>query len=191
MLKTLEHYLQQASRNGHTKSGIVLGIRMALLGLKELGIQDPRQHRHELVVVVETDRCLPDAVELVTGCRLGNRTLKFKDMGKLAATFVDLRTDRAARLCANESVNRSAFGMLAEMQKEEALAKCYMTLPDAELFTIQFVRATISEEDRPGYSAPRVVCAECGESIAFSKEIAAGGRKICRSCAGDRYFELL
>ncbi|MGD0693816.1 MAG: FmdE family protein [Terriglobia bacterium] len=36
-------------------------------------------------MVVETDRCEPVVVELVIGCRLGNRTLIFKGWGKTPA----------------------------------------------------------------------------------------------------------
>ena len=59
--------------------GQVLGVRMAMLGLKVLGIDDPAKHRKSLMTFVEIDRCATDAVALVTGCRLGKRTLKFFD----------------------------------------------------------------------------------------------------------------
>ena len=108
-MDTLHDLLGQAAKNGEVRSGIVLGIRMAMAGLHELNIVDPRAVRRSLVTFVETDRCLPNPVDLVTGCRLGNRTLKFKDFGKMAATFVDLNTMRAVRLAARESANQRAL----------------------------------------------------------------------------------
>ena len=85
-MKGLEDYIQAASKDGKPpRPGIILGIRMSLLGLKRLEIGDPDEHKRRLIVIVETDRCLPDAVLLVTGCRLSNRTLKLRDMGKMAA----------------------------------------------------------------------------------------------------------
>jgi len=79
--------------HGHLCAGQVLGVRMALLGLAKLGIEDPRgnkEDRKRLVTFVEIDRCATDAIAVVTGCRLGKRALKFRDWGKMAATFVDL-----------------------------------------------------------------------------------------------------
>ncbi|MBI3933433.1 MAG: TraR/DksA C4-type zinc finger protein [Acidobacteria bacterium] len=190
-MKTFEEYLRLASEDGPPRSGIILGIRMALAGLKELGVEDPDRFKPDLVVVLETDRCLPDAVELVTGCRLGNRRLKLKDMGKMAATLIDVITHRAIRVAARENANQRALEMFPELEKEQALEKAYGILPDEELFSRKFVRVQIAQEDLPGYQSARVPCAMCGESIAFGREIIEQGRALCRSCAGQGYFESL
>src|SRR5512146_49325 len=103
-MKGLEDYIQAASKGGKPpRPGIILGIRMCLLGLKRLGFGEPSEHKRRLVVIAETDRCLPDAVQLVTGCRLANRALKLRDMGKMAATFVNLEKGQAIRIAARES----------------------------------------------------------------------------------------
>jgi len=188
-MKSLEEYIEKASKNGHIRSGMVLGIRLALLGLEEIGIEDPRQHHRSLVVIVETDRCLPDAIELVTGCRLGNRTLKFKDLGKMAATFLDLGADHAVRVSTREAANQLAQEMFPDLDKDEALGRAYGALSNTELFTSQSVHVKLNPEDIPGYWAPRVICAECGEGVAFDRELVEDGRTLCRSCAGQRYFE--
>ena len=188
-MKSLEEYVMQAAKDGRTRSGIVLGIRMALLGLKELGVEDPRRAPRSLMTFVEIDRCLPDAVQLVTGCRLGNRTLKFKDLGKMAATFVDLKTNRAIRIAAKERANQQALDMSDDLDKEEALQRAYRLLPDEELFARQWVQVKLRPEELPGYRAPRVVCAECGEGINFGRETVRDHRTLCPACAGERYFE--
>ena len=78
-----------------------LGLRMALYGLKLLELDDPLgRHRKRLVTFIEIDRCATDAIPVVTGCRLGKRALKFRDFGKVAATFCDLEADRAVRVVA-------------------------------------------------------------------------------------------
>ena len=103
-MKTLDEYLQEAERaHGHLCAGQVLGVRMAMLGLSRLGIDDPVRERKRLITFVEIDRCATDAVAVVTGCRLGKRALKFRDWGKVAATFVDLKENKAIRLVARES----------------------------------------------------------------------------------------
>src|SRR5512141_1541908 len=103
-MKTLDEYLRDAERaHGHLCAGQVLGVRMAMLGLKMLGIEDPQgKDRKRLVTFVEIDRCATDAVAVVTGCRLGKRALKFRDWGKVAATFVDQATGRAIRIAGKE-----------------------------------------------------------------------------------------
>jgi len=187
-MKTLADYLRETDKEGRPRSGIILGIRIVLRAMKELGIDDPAEVHRELIAFVETDRCLPDAVELVTGCRLGNRTLKFRDLGKMAATFLDLRTDRAIRLAASEAASRRALATFTGIEKEEALTRAYREWPDKELFSWQPVKVDLGTEERPGYRAPRVVCAKCGEGISFNREVVRDGRPLCRSCAGERYY---
>jgi formylmethanofuran dehydrogenase subunit E len=189
---TLEEYIERANvAHGHTCAGQILGIRLSLLGLKELGIDDPIKERKRLITIVEIDRCATDAVQLVTGCRLGKRALKFKDFGKVAATFVDLKTGRAIRIVAREESKQKARELFPELDKEEGQRRAYRQLPDDDLFTRQWVRVALPEEDMPGYRAPRVVCAQCGEGINFKREVQRDGRLLCRACAGERYYEPL
>src|SRR6266513_928113 len=104
-MKSLDEYLSDAEQaHGHLCAGQVLGVRMAMLGLQKLGIDDPHgRDRKRLVTFVEIDRCATDAIGVVTGCRLGKRALKFRDWGKMAATFIDVERDRAVRIAAKES----------------------------------------------------------------------------------------
>jgi len=112
-MKSLDEYLQDAERaHGHLCAGQVLGVRMAMFGLAQLGIEDPQgKDRKRLVTFVEIDRCATDAVAVVTGCRLGKRALKFRDWGKVAATFVDVVSGKAVRIAAKESSKELARSM--------------------------------------------------------------------------------
>jgi formylmethanofuran dehydrogenase subunit E len=191
-VKSLPEYLEQAAHtHGHLCAGQVLGVRLAMLGLRELGIEDPIAERKRIVTYVEIDRCVTDAVALVANCRLGKRALKFRDWGKVAATFVDLKTGRAVRIAARESSKQAASEMFPELEKDAGQQKAYAQLSDDVLFDKKWVKVAVKPEDLPGFKAPRVVCAECGEGINFKREVAKDGRTICRSCAGERYFELL
>jgi formylmethanofuran dehydrogenase subunit E len=134
-MKTLEQYLVDAAQaHGHLCAGQVLGVRLAMLGLRELGIEDPERERKRLVTYVEIDRCFTDAVALVAGCRLGKRALKFFDWGKVAATFVDLQTGRAVRIVAREESKKRASEMFPELDKEAGQQQAYRVLPDDVLF---------------------------------------------------------
>ena len=191
-LKTFSEYERLAeAAHGHMCAGQILGLRMAVYGVKLLGIDDPEgADRKRLVTYIEIDRCATDAIPVVTGCRLGKRALKFRDFGKVAATFCDLRDSRAVRLVARESSKHRARELHPEIaDKNQQQMRAYRELSDEELFDRQWVRVRIGPEDLPGYKAPRVVCAECGEGVNFKREVVRGGRVLCRGCAGERYYE--
>ena len=101
-MKTFDEYVGLAEvAHGHICAGQILGIRMAICGLQQLGLEDPTgKDRKRLITYVEIDRCATDAIGVVTGCRLGKRALKFRDFGKMAATFCDLQTGRSVRVAA-------------------------------------------------------------------------------------------
>lgn len=188
-MKTLEEYLDDAAQaHGHICAGQVLGVRLAMMGLRELGIEDPVRDRKRLVTYVEIDRCMTDAVALVAGCRLGKRALKFLDWGKVAATFLDLSTGRAVRIVVREDSKRLANEMFPALEKEQSQRKAYRVLRDDELFEKQWVSVEIRPEDLPGFKGLRVVCEKCDEGINFKREIVTDGRTLCRACAGASYY---
>jgi formylmethanofuran dehydrogenase subunit E len=188
-MKTLAEYLELATvAHGHLCAGQVLGVRLAMLGLEELGIDDPVRERKRIVTYVEIDRCVTDAVALVANCRLGKRALKFRDWGKVAATFVDLQTGRAVRIAARETSKQAAREMFPELPKEAGQQKAYAALSVEVLFDKQWVKVEVPPEDLPGFKGPRVVCAECGEGINFKREVVLDQRTVCRSCAGEKYY---
>jgi formylmethanofuran dehydrogenase subunit E len=194
ILKSLEELLRDAEvAHGHLCAGQVLGVRLALLGLELLGIDDPRgKDRKRLITFVEIDRCATDAVAVVTGCRLGKRALKFRDWGKVAATFVDLASGRAVRVSAKESSKALARQMHPEIEsKNQQQMLAYREMSDDELFNVQWVNVPLPPEELPGYKGERIVCEQCGEGVNFQREVRRQGRILCRACAGERYYEEL
>jgi formylmethanofuran dehydrogenase subunit E len=196
---SLDEYLREAEiAHGHLCAGQVLGVRLAMLGLEKLGIDDPRgKDRKRLVTFVEIDRCATDAIAVVTGCRLGKRALKFRDWGKMAATFVDLgikdaSTGKAIRIAARESSKALARSMHPEIEsKNQQQMLAYREMAEDDLFTKQWVKVELPAEELPGYKSERIVCAECGEGINFRREVLRDGRMLCRACSGERYYEVL
>jgi formylmethanofuran dehydrogenase subunit E len=193
-MKGLDEYIRLAEQaHGHLCAGQILGVRMAIEGLESLGIEDPTgADRKRLVTFIEIDRCATDAIAVVTGCRLGKRALKFRDFGKMAATFCDLRDDRAIRIVARESSKDRARELYPHIEKKnEQQMLAYREMPANELFQTAWVRVKLGPEEMPGYKAGRIVCDECGEGINFSREVSQDGHTLCKSCAGDRYYEVL
>lgn len=191
-MKSLDALLRDAEQaHGHLCAGQVLGVRLALAGLDKLGLDDPRgKHRKRLVTFVEIDRCATDAISLVTGCRLGKRALKFRDWGKMAATFVDVETGRAVRIAARESSKALARSLHPEItDKNPQQMAAYREMPEADLFDVQWVKVELPPEEFPGYKGERVMCERCGEGINFNREVRREGKVLCRGCAGECYYE--
>jgi formylmethanofuran dehydrogenase subunit E len=191
-MKSFDQYLHDAEiAHGHLCAGQVLGVRLAMLGLQKLGIEDPSgKDRKRLVTFVEIDRCATDAVAVVTGCRLGKRALKFRDWGKVAATFVDISAGKGIRIAAKESSKALARAMhpeIADKNQQQMLA--YREISDDDLFAFQWVKVELPPEEFPGYKGERVVCESCSEGINFRREVRNNGKVLCRACAGESYYE--
>lgn len=195
MLPPLDELLRECEvLHGHICPGQVLGARMALVGCELIGVGDPRgADRKKLIVWVEVDRCMTDALSAVTGVRLGRRTLKFLDYGKVAATFLNTDTGEAVRVAALDSSRALADTRYASLQsKKERQMLAYREASVAELFKIEAVSVDFRETDAPGRPRTRVTCERCLEGINDGREITGrGGELLCRPCAGGAYYELI
>lgn len=186
-MESLDELLRQAeAAHKHLCAGQILGVRMALLGLSRLGFEGRPQgpDRKRLVTYVEIDRCATDAIALVTGCRLGKRALKFRDWGKMAASFVDLASGRAIRIVALEDAREVASQLYPHLEtKNRQQMQAYRELPDSKLFREQWVHVVIDPADLPGRSGERIVCPRCGEGVNFGRVDLVNGEQLCLSCA--------
>jgi formylmethanofuran dehydrogenase subunit E len=189
--------------HGHLCAGQILGVRMAMLALRRLGIEDPRSKtspdRKRLVTVVEIDRCATDAIGVVTGCRVGKRALKLRDWGKMAATFVDLTAPlgndayKGLRIVALESSKARAKELYPTLEKNAQQMHAYRELPDDELFSEQWVSVPLPPSEFPGYKGERLACSRCGEGINFDRFVERNGERLCLACAepSQRYYQPL
>jgi formylmethanofuran dehydrogenase subunit E len=183
---------QYALTHGKLCPGVLLALRLAVLGCALVGIEDPRGvDRNKLVVWIEIDRWLADAVEVVTGARLGKRTLKFLDYGKLAATFFNIETGKTLRIVALESSRRLADLRYPEIEdKYERQMRTYREAAEEELFGVTEVEVQVSEKDLPGRLRSRVTCQRCGEGVNDGHEISIPDRiTLCRPCVYGTYYE--
>jgi formylmethanofuran dehydrogenase subunit E len=176
--------------HGHLCAGQVLGVRMSMLGLQEIGISDPKgADRKSLIVFVEMDRCATDAVQSVTGCSLGHRTMKYMDYGKMAATYMNLKTGKAMRIVAREDSRDKAKGYFPEIENKYAgQLEAYKVMSDEELFDVMEVAVKLRPEDMPGRPMRRVRCGSCGEHVQDMREICQDGKILCRPCAEGGYY---
>ena len=181
-MNTFQQDLQEAIvYHGHLCAGQIIGIRMARLGLKTLGINDPKNFR-DLVVYVECDRCLTDAIGTATGCKLGRRNLKWMDYGKSAATFLNIQTGEAVRISS----------ITYHLPPEGAdLVEFFDAIPDEKLFSVTRVKVNYRPEDLPGKPLDSVVCPKCGEGVMDGRQVIRDGIHMCKSCADGAYYKIL
>ena len=178
-----------AMHRGCICPGQILGVRMAMLGCRLLGIDEPNKDKR-LIVYVEIDRCMADAIAAVTGCRLGKRTLKHMDYGKCACTFVDTLKGRAIRIRARDDArDRVWHYVVTDLSKSDVQCEAYKVMPDDELCVVQEVVVNIPSHDRPGRPVSRVVCTLCGEGINDRREVRLKGQVLCRACAQGAYYQ--
>jgi formylmethanofuran dehydrogenase subunit E len=217
-MQTFDALLHEAEvAHGHLCSGQILGVRLAMLGCERLGIDDPKglvipKDRKRLVTFIEIDRCATDAIAVVTGCRLGKRAIKFRDWGKMAATFVDLASPitpnlsppqpqegvapiyKGIRIAALESSKQRARDLYPHIEnKNRQQMLAYRELPNEELFSEQWVAVPLHPREMPGYKSARISCEICGEGINYDREVRRDGKILCESCASpeSRYYQLL
>ncbi|MGI6656691.1 MAG: FmdE family protein [Desulfobulbus sp.] len=193
-MESFAQLLEKATRiHGHICAGQVLGVRMAMAGLEWIGIHDPQgADRKKLYVLVEIDRCATDAIQSVTGCSLGKRSLRWLDFGIMAATFVNLETGKAVRIVAREESRELADSYCPEIENRyDRQLEAYKQMPLNELFTFQPVRVPLRDCDMPGRPTRRVQCQRCGDWVQDHRDQLQDGEIICQACAGARYYEPL
>lgn len=180
-----------AARHSHLCPRQVLGARIGLAGAGALGLETLRSDKR-LLVILETDGCFADGVEAATGCTIGHRTLRIEDYGKVAATFVDVKTGQAVRITPALDVRQRAYAYAPDEKRHYfAQLAAYQVMPDVELLSIQEVYLSSSIEalvSRPGV---RVKCELCGEEIINEREIMQDGMALCRACAGQAYYQMV
>ena len=193
-MESFEVLLERSTTvHGHICPGQVIGVRMSMIGLEAIGIQDPRGlDRKKLYVLVEIDRCATDAVQSVTGCSLGKRSMRWIDYGVMAATFVNLDTGKAVRVVAREESRELSKKYCPEIEhKYKQQLEAYRVMPQDELFTVTEVAIEIPKEDMPGKPLKRVQCEGCGDWVQDCRDVEKDNKVLCRGCANGKYYKPL
>jgi formylmethanofuran dehydrogenase subunit E len=180
---------QSAARHSHLCPRQVLGARIGLAGAGALNLDVPRNDKR-LLIIIETDGCFADGIEAATGCTVGHRTLRVEDFGKIAATFVDVKTGQAVRVSPRLDVRERAYACTPDEPRHYfAQLKAYQVMPDHELLSIQRVQLTTPVEAIVSRAGVRANCDLCGEEIINEREVVRDGLTLCRSCAGQGYYQ--
>ncbi|MDY6972320.1 MAG: FmdE family protein [Thermodesulfobacteriota bacterium] len=191
-MKPLKELIESsAAAHGHLCPGQVIGVRMAMLGCRLIGLDEPScdEQIKKLIVFVEMDRCAADAISHVTGVKLGRRSLKFMDYGIMASTFVNLETNTAFRVVSTEESRDMTAVYAPEISgKHRRQFQAYKRMPDSVLFRVQRVQVELNACDLPGPTRRRVYCSRCGQVVRDSREVVSSGNVLCMPCTGRAYF---
>ncbi|MPN17377.1 hypothetical protein SDC9_164730 [bioreactor metagenome] len=178
-----DHYEEDIKKaqefHGHVCTGIVFGVRIARAGLNFLGIEDPSKNK-DFILYVEADRCLADAVQSVTRCSIGKRRLKWMDYGKMAASFIDIHTQKGVRIVVN---NQKMFS------DDDDPVAFWKQFSDEELFKFEPITVALKPEDLPGKPTKRAFCEICHEKINDGRELHKDGKVLCQACANGAYYQ--
>jgi len=182
-------YARAADLHGHVCPGVILGTRMAALGMERLGLTPGVPHE-SLTTFVETARCATDAVQATTRCTPGRHSLRVLNFGKMAATFSIGAGEDAVRVVARESSRQAADRLHPELEGARARqVAAYRELPDDQLFTVERVRLKEPPVDPHKAPRPKAVCPRCGEVFDERRGVRTSGGLECAPCAGESYFD--
>jgi formylmethanofuran dehydrogenase subunit E len=192
MSPCLSDLLQQSSaRHSHLCPRQVLGVRLGLAGLTTLGLESPVS-KQNAIILVETDGCFADGIEVATGATIGHRTLRVNDLGKIAATFANVRTGKTIRISPALDVRARAWVYAPDQNRRYfAQVQGYQFMPEEELFRFEEVVLNPALEDLIGEPNARVNCEGCGEEIINERQIMIDGKLLCKSCANQGYYKVL
>lgn len=170
--------------HGHLCSGQCIGVKMAHMAMRLLGLDNETDGK-KLMVFVECNRCPSDAIMISTGCRVGKRTYYFHDLGRVAASFLNLETGKAVRIYRKKHVYPPDGASNGEM------IDFYDALPEEDFLEAQEVSIELGDGDLPGPPVEVVVCQSCGEEVMDKRHVNVDGRCLCRACAGNSYYSFI
>lgn len=189
------------SFRGSSDPGVAYGIKMVQAAKDFLKIRNLK--KANLYAIAETSRCLPDAIEFLTGCTVGNGRLLIKDYSKMAASFIDLDTKRGVRVIITPKFqrrdithSRKSVGFKRQRKFAELIrhhkqyAERILEAPAEELLRVQEIEL-LEPPATPRPPTKIVFCERCGESVREEKARLRNGKVLCLTCSGEEelYFK--
>jgi len=128
--------------HGHMGPFLVIGVRMGLIGIRELGAKrnDEELYVTAMVKASVPFSCFVDGIQVATHCTIGNRKLRLKRSSGIAARF-ELQNGGQVTVRVNPAAfGRLKDGLLAEESSPEEVQKLVeiiASMPEEELFIIE------------------------------------------------------
>jgi formylmethanofuran dehydrogenase subunit E len=166
--------------------GDFAGYSFMALGVGELmGFELNKRHKN-LIVFLEIDRCMADAVQSVTKCTMGKRSLKQMYYGKFAVTFYNMDTGEAIRVSDADANKQEKI-----RETRDEMIERFKRTPAEELFNVEKVHVELKPSQMPGKPHTSTYCSICGEKITDGRHLNRGGKPVCIPCAEGAYYEII
>ncbi|MBU0996309.1 MAG: formylmethanofuran dehydrogenase subunit E family protein [Proteobacteria bacterium] len=168
--------------HGFVAPGLLIGGYMVDIARKKIG------ENVEADAIVESAHCLPDAVQILTPCTLGNGWLKVLNLGKFAITLFDRHTFKGCRVYLD----------LKKLEAHPNIYNWYMGLVSKKDLPKEILIGAILEAKKDILSSKDIIVRQHGERNKKSKVIVCGKCNeayfasqgdLCLACQGKDYYE--
>ncbi|MFH1287160.1 MAG: FmdE family protein [bacterium] len=167
--------------HGILAPGLYLGFFMIEKARELLGSRDM------IDAVVETVKCLPDSVQLMTPCTVGNGWLKVFDYGNFALTLYDKKTKEGVRIWVDlkKVPSETVFYKWFTRKEKDKEGNLEIILGEikrlnSSLFSFSRVKVELEKEKH----LPLIICKKCGELFPDKNNVDG----LCLSCQGKGYW---
>ncbi len=197
--------IMAAQMHGHYCPGLALGIMASTFAMKQF--DETSDGMENLLAIIETNNCVSDGIQFVTGCSFGNNSLIFKDIGKVAFTLTkrDGSGIRISTLPNSKEYTRTAHPYFSQKYKEVVgeqkrenkniedfkklgieAAFSILKLDFNKIFKVENIKVELPEY---APSHPSIFCDRCGENI-METRIIKSDKNRCMECSNSEYFQL-
>jgi formylmethanofuran dehydrogenase subunit E len=168
-----------ADFHGYPAPGLLLGGYMVAAAQRRL----PEGTLFE--ALVETTKCLPDAVQLLTPCSTGNNRMKVINLGRFALSLFDKRSGEGFRACLDpEKLGNypeiAAWFLKKKAKQEQDEARLLKEIEAAgdRVCSLSSVRM-LPEFLGHAHMGAVAICPHCGEAFPERDGM------VCRACRGE------
>lgn len=180
---TFEEFVERVREfHGYPAPGVLIGgfmVELAYRHLPEEGLFD---------AISETPKCLPDSIQLLTPCTVGNGWLTVLTLGRYALTLYDKKTGEGVRVFMDPAkieswveIKNWFFKLKPKKEQDEQLLLRQIKEAGTTIYGVQHVRVKdriVEKKHRSGFT----VCSRCKESYPIEDGT------LCLACqAADPY----
>ena len=178
--KTFDEFVEMVkSFHGHVAPGVILGGFMVDLAYRNL---PPGEF---FDVISETKSCLPDAIQLLTPCTIGNGWLKIIDLGRFALTLYEKYSGVGVRVYVDSQklnqwpeLKTFFFKLVPKKQQDSGMLMREIRLAHTSIFSIARVKVNLDSVHSKRRESI-AICPLCGEG--YPQNDGA----ICLACQGN------
>ena len=143
-LREFDNILKKAVEfHGHFGPFLVIGVRMSLIGLRELRSEKGNKKLRAAASLTEYSvpfSCVLDGIQVATGFTFGNQRLTLKKAPNISAEFQLPRKKQVTVTVHQSAFNRLKRRLLSEKlsdNKIEELARLVASTPEKDLFAMK------------------------------------------------------